>query len=169
MSRSASVPTNDPPGTSSVTLRPSFSTACACWCSASMHCSRVGKEPTESQGDKAPIIQSVQVPWAEADVTRVSRQSKASGSRKGHLPARVYQRRQASGEPGLPLLGYHPSMPRPVTDRQAWERELREELPALLADHQRELAATPPENRDPWQIRGAQKRLGEVQTRLAGK
>ena len=129
MSRSASVPTNDPPGTSSVTLRPSFSTACACWCRASMHCSRVGKEPTESQGDEAPIIQSVQVPWAEADVTRVSRQSKASGSRKWPLPARVYQRRQASGEPCLLLLRYHASMPAaPTNERQALERE-RAELP----------------------------------------
>jgi hypothetical protein len=39
-------------------------------------------------------------------------------------------------------------MPTPTNDRQAWERELREELPALLADHQRELAATPIEKRE---------------------
>jgi hypothetical protein len=97
-----------------------------------MHCSRVGKEPTESQGDEAPIIQSVQVPWAEADVTRVSRQSKASGSRKWHLPARVYQRRQASGEPCLLLLRYHASMPAPTNERQALERERAELLPGRL-------------------------------------
>ena len=62
-------------------------------------------------------------------------------------------------------------MPRPVTERQAWERELREELPALLADHQRELAATPAENRErleriEWQIRRGRKRMAEVETRL---
>ena len=39
-------------------------------------------------------------------------------------------------------------MPAPTNERQAWERELREELPTVLADHQRELAATPAENRD---------------------
>ena len=63
-------------------------------------------------------------------------------------------------------------MPRPVTERQAWERELREELPALLADHQRELAATPAENRDrrerlAWQIRRVRKRMAELEVRLA--
>ena len=90
----------------------------------------------ESQGDEAPIIQSVQVPWAEADVTRVSRQSKASGSRKWHLPARVYQRRQASGEPCLLLLRYHASMPAPTNERQALEREReRAELPAHVANY----------------------------------
>jgi hypothetical protein len=104
-------------------------------------------------------------------VKRVSRQSKASGSRKWHLPARVYQRRQASGEPCLLLLRYHASMPAPTNERQALERELREELPALLADHQRELAATPSENRDrreplEWQIRRVQKRMTELEVRL---
>jgi hypothetical protein len=137
-----------------------------------MHCSRVGKEPTESQGDEAPIIQSVQVPWAEADVTRVSRQSKASGSRKWHLPARVYQRRQASGEPCLLLLRYHASMPAPTNERQALEREReRAELPAHVANYQRELNATPQENRErrerlQWQIRRVQKRMAEVHARL---
>jgi hypothetical protein len=33
-------------------------------------------------------------------------------------------------------------MPRPMTNRQAWERELREELPGQLARYQEELAAT---------------------------
>jgi hypothetical protein len=64
-------------------------------------------------------------------------------------------------------------MPRPVTERQAWEHELREELPALLADHQRELAATPAEKRErrerlEWQIRRVQKQMAEVEARLAG-
>jgi hypothetical protein len=59
-------------------------------------------------------------------------------------------------------------MPRPQNERQAWERELHEELPALLADHQRELAATPPESRErrerlEWQIKRAQKRMAELQ------
>ena len=64
-------------------------------------------------------------------------------------------------------------MPRPMTERQAWERELREELPAQLAKYQEDLAATPPENRErrerlEWQIRRAQKRMAEVEVRLAG-
>jgi hypothetical protein len=55
-------------------------------------------------------------------------------------------------------------MPRPITDRQAWERELREELPAQLARYQEELAATPSERRERrerlwWQIRRAEKRM----------
>jgi hypothetical protein len=65
-------------------------------------------------------------------------------------------------------------MPAPTNERQAWERELREELPAQLAEYQEELAATPPESRErrerlEWQIRRAQKRLGEVEARLAGR
>jgi chromosome segregation ATPase len=64
-------------------------------------------------------------------------------------------------------------MPRPVTERQAWEHELREELPAQLAKYQEELAATLPESRErrerlEWQIRRAQKRMAEVEARLAG-
>ena len=60
-----------------------------------------------------------------------------------------------------------------MTERQAWERELREELPAQLAKYQEDLAATPPENRErrerlEWQIRRAQKRMAEVEVRLAG-
>jgi hypothetical protein len=62
-------------------LRASFSTACACWCTASMHCSRVGKLRTGSQGDEAPIIQRVQVPSAEGDVARARRQRRASRTR----------------------------------------------------------------------------------------
>jgi len=40
-------------------------------------------------------------------------------------------------------------MPRLVTDRQAWEHELREELPGQRAKYQEELAATPPRNGQP--------------------
>jgi hypothetical protein len=58
-----------------------------------------------------------------------------------------------------------------VTERQAWEHELREELPALLADHEQELAARPAENRErreriEWQIRRMQKRMAELHARL---
>jgi len=64
-------------------------------------------------------------------------------------------------------------MPRPISEREALERELREELPALLADHQRELAAKRAENRDrrerlEWQIRRVKKRMVAIETRLAG-
>lgn len=55
-------------------------------------------------------------------------------------------------------------VPRPKTEREAWEHELREELPALLAAHQQELATTPAENRErrewlEWQIRRVEKRM----------
>jgi hypothetical protein len=58
-------------------------------------------------------------------------------------------------------------MPRPVTERQAWERELREELPTQLAAYRRELNATPLTFRErreriAWQIRQAQKRLADL-------
>jgi len=50
---------------------------------------------------------------------------------------------------------------------------LQRELPTLLANHQRELAATPADNRDrrerlEWQIKRVQKRMAEVEPRLAG-
>ena len=62
-------------------------------------------------------------------------------------------------------------MPRPRNERDALEKELREELPVLLADHQWELAATPIENRErrerlAWQIRSLEKRLQTVETLL---
>jgi hypothetical protein len=62
-------------------------------------------------------------------------------------------------------------MPRPITDRQAWEHELREELPARLAKYREELAAAPPESRErrerlDWQIRRVQKRMAELEVRL---
>ena len=70
------------------------------------------------------------------------------------------------------MLRYHAPMPRPVTERQAWEHELREELPALLAVHQQELATTPAQRRElrewlEWQIRRVEKRMAEVEARLA--
>jgi len=60
-----------------------------------------------------------------------------------------------------------------MTERQAWEHELREELPAQLAAYRRELEATPitfKERRErlEWQIKQAQKRMAEVEARLAG-
>jgi hypothetical protein len=65
-------------------------------------------------------------------------------------------------------------MPPPRYDRQALEQERDVEIPAQIADYQRELDATPIEfterrGRLEWQIRRAQKRLGEVEARLAGR
>jgi hypothetical protein len=64
------------------------------------------------------------------------------------------------------------SMPAPTNERQALERE-RAELPAHVANYQRELDATPPENRErrerlAWQIRRVEKRMAEVHARLTG-
>jgi hypothetical protein len=61
-------------------------------------------------------------------------------------------------------------MPAPSNERQALERE-RDELPAHVANYQRELDATPIEAQErrerlEWQIRRAQKRMAEVQERL---
>jgi len=63
-------------------------------------------------------------------------------------------------------------MPVPTNERQALERE-RAELPAHVANYQRELDATPQENRERrerlvWQIRRVEKRIAEVRARLTG-
>jgi hypothetical protein len=63
-------------------------------------------------------------------------------------------------------------MPRPRNERQALEEEERAELTAQIAAYQRELAATPAENKTrremrEWQIRRDQKRLAEVEARLS--
>ena len=63
-------------------------------------------------------------------------------------------------------------MPAPHNEGQALERE-RKELPDQVATYQRELEATPPENkarreRLMWQIRRDQKRTVEINRRLAG-
>ncbi len=63
-------------------------------------------------------------------------------------------------------------MPAPTHERQALERE-RAELPGPIAAYQRDLAATPAANKTrremlEWQIRRDQKRLAEVEARLAG-
>ena len=62
-------------------------------------------------------------------------------------------------------------MPAPSNERQTLERE-RAELPAHVANYQRELDATPPGNKDrrerlEWQIRRVRKRMAEIQARLA--
>ncbi len=62
-------------------------------------------------------------------------------------------------------------MPAPNNERQSLERE-RAELPGQIAAYQRELDATPPENKArremrEWQIRRVQKRMAEVEARLA--
>lgn len=61
-------------------------------------------------------------------------------------------------------------MPAPTNERQALERE-RHELPAHVVNYQRELDATPQENRErrerlAWQIQRVEKRMAEVQERL---
>jgi hypothetical protein len=63
-------------------------------------------------------------------------------------------------------------MPSPNNERQALERE-RKELPGQVANYQRELDATPQDQRERrdrlvWQIRRTQKRMAEVERRLAG-
>lgn len=63
-------------------------------------------------------------------------------------------------------------MPAPTNERQARERELHEELPARLAEHQQELTSMPPvtaESRErlKWQIRRVQKRMAQLETWLA--
>lgn len=63
-------------------------------------------------------------------------------------------------------------MPAPTNERQALERE-RAELQEHIATYQRELEAAPAEQkarreRLQWQIRRDQKRMVEVQRRLAG-
>ena len=65
-------------------------------------------------------------------------------------------------------------MPRPRNEHDALEHELRDELPAQLAEYQRELDATPvtfteSRKRLGWQIRKLQKRLVEVEARLAAE
>jgi uncharacterized lipoprotein YddW (UPF0748 family) len=62
-------------------------------------------------------------------------------------------------------------MPVPHSERQALERE-RAELPDQLATYQRELGTTPPPHKErrewlEWQIRRVQKRMAEVEARLA--
>jgi hypothetical protein len=64
-------------------------------------------------------------------------------------------------------------MVRPYNERQAWERELREELPGDLARYQSELDATatedqPRRERLEWHVRRVQKRMADVKARSAG-
>jgi hypothetical protein len=63
------------------------------------------------------------------------------------------------------------SMPSPTNERQALERE-RQELPAHVANYQRELDATPEGQRERrerlmWHIRRTQERMSEIEARLA--
>ncbi|MGH9893370.1 MAG: hypothetical protein ACREA0_15555 [bacterium] len=63
-------------------------------------------------------------------------------------------------------------MPVSTNERQALERE-QAELPTHIANYQRELDATPQENRErrerlAWQIRRVGKRMAEVHARLTG-
>jgi chaperonin cofactor prefoldin len=63
-------------------------------------------------------------------------------------------------------------MPPPRYDRQALEQERDVEIPAQIANYQRELEATPMELRErrerlEWQIRRVQKRMAQLETWLA--
>ena len=66
---------------------------------------------------------------------------------------------------------YPGTTPRPYNEREAWERELREELPPQLAGYQQELAAGQADNtrRDflEWHTRRVRKRMAELEARLA--
>ena len=62
-------------------------------------------------------------------------------------------------------------MPRPRTERQAIEEELAQ-LPAQIANHKQELAATRPHDKErrenlEWRIRRDEKRTAELRARLA--
>ena len=61
-------------------------------------------------------------------------------------------------------------MPAPTNERQALERE-QAELPAHVANYQRELNATPLQNRErrerlEWQIRRVRIRMADIEVRL---
>ena len=66
-------------------------------------------------------------------------------------------------------------MPRPKSDREAWEEELKE-LPALLSRLHRELAATPEKTDEDldrrealqWKIRRVEHRIVDLRSRLDG-
>jgi hypothetical protein len=63
------------------------------------------------------------------------------------------------------------AMPAPKNERDAWERELREELPVQLASYQQELAAGPATKTRHewlvWQIRRVRRRAAQFETWLA--
>ena len=66
----------------------------------------------------------------------------------------------------MPLLSYHASVPRPVSDKQKWEEELAE-LPVTIAQHRAALAALPPGDRKwrefhDWLARRAERRKEEA-------
>jgi len=62
-------------------------------------------------------------------------------------------------------------MPRPKSEREALEHELREELPAQFAAYQQELATGPADKtqreRLEWQIKRVNKRAAQLETWLA--
>jgi hypothetical protein len=62
-------------------------------------------------------------------------------------------------------------MPRPKSEREAWEEELKE-LTALIAERQKELEATRVEDKERrenllWRIRRAEKRMADLRASLA--
>ena len=73
--------------------------------------------------------------------------------------------------PELDLRGILWPMPRSRNERDAWEHELREELPAQLAAYQQELAAGQADKTRreflEWHVRRVQKRMADLEARLA--
>ena len=63
------------------------------------------------------------------------------------------------------------AMPRPRNEREAWEYELREELPAELAAYQQELAAGQADKTRreflEWHVGRVQKRMADLETWLS--
>jgi hypothetical protein len=73
--------------------------------------------------------------------------------------------------PRCPYCAIMLRLPAPTNERQSLERE-RAELPGQIVAYESELDATSPEHtarreRLVWQLRRAQKRLAEVEARLA--
>jgi hypothetical protein len=125
-----------------------------------------------AQGRVAHLMASPVV-WHRAEVPEAQRD--ASSDRMGSSSGRESTSVGAHQEPDVPLLGsgcIMPEMPGPRSERQSLEEELAE-LPGQLAGYRRELAATLAEDKIrwewlEWQIRRVQKRLTEVERRLAG-
>ena len=94
--------------------------------------------------------------------------SKTTAYEPAHLARRA---RPAPPEAALAARAIIRHMPAPTNERPALERE-RDELPAHVTNYQRELDATPQENRErrerlEWQIRRVQKRMATIRAWLS--
>jgi len=107
-----------------------------------------------TDGDETPSFQ-----WTRPAVVSERNPTAAHGGNGGPRQAALATRAIIS------------HMPAPINERQALERE-RAELPAHVVNYQRELDATPQEQKErrerlEWRIRRAKKRMAEVEARLA--